>query len=438
MTVIISGNRIAAIGKTGTIKIPSPAQVVEARGKFLIPGLWDMHVHTLFTSYPQKFFPLLIANGVVGVRDMGSPFGLAEIRQLKRDILEGRTLGPHIVAAGPIVDGPNPIWPFSLVVKDEIEAQRAVDRLKQEGADFVKVYNLLPRDAYFAIAEESKRQDIPFAGHTPVSVSVNEASDAGQKSVEHLSGVLLACSNRQVELANQRREALTKLDGRAAFTEVIRNQGRILLDTYDKRKAAALFIKFAKNKTWQVPTLTVLRAFAFIDDSHFTNDSRMKYVSQFTRRTWDPMNDFRLKQRSADDITVTRLTYLKQTEIVREMHGAGVRFLAGTDLSNPYIFAGFSLHDELALLVEAGLTPMEALQSATRNPADYLGLLQDQGTVETGKIADLVLLEADPLKNIANSGRIAGVVLGGRFLSKPDLQKLLDDSETTARKLDKP
>lgn len=186
-TVIIKGDRISSMGKTGEVAIPNDASTVDASGKFLIPGLWDMHVHTLQEGRPELFFPLFIASGVTGVRDMGSPpHELRGIRRLREQIEEGKLLGPRIVAAGPLVDGPSPMFPeLSIAVASETEARQVVNDLTSGGADFIKVYSLLTRDSYFAVADEARRRDIPFAGHGPESVSAAEASDAGQGSIEH-------------------------------------------------------------------------------------------------------------------------------------------------------------------------------------------------------------------------------------------------------------
>ncbi len=191
MTVIVAGNRIEAIGKTGKVKTPKDAQIIDATGKYLIPGLWDMHVHTLSNERRETFFPLFIANGVTGVRDMGTSTPLEQVNQFRREIADGTRLGPRIVTAGPIVDGPKPVNPtISIGVANEIEARRAVRLLKQQGADFIKVYSTLPREAYFAIVDEAKKQGLAFAGHVPLSVTAAEASNAGQKSMEHMFGVL--------------------------------------------------------------------------------------------------------------------------------------------------------------------------------------------------------------------------------------------------------
>jgi imidazolonepropionase-like amidohydrolase len=426
-TVVIAGSHIAAIGKSGRVKAPADAQVVDATGKYLIPGLWDMHVHG--TSVPH-FAELFIANGVTGVRNMFTP--IPSIKPVRDAIREGRRIGPRIVAAGRIVDGPKPVWSGSIAVHDAAEGREAVRTVQREGSDFVKVYSLLPRDAYFAIADEAKKQGLPFAGHVPESVSAVEASDAGQKSIEHLTGVLVACSDQEAQLRKMMMEAIGIQD--AAASRLARERAEVkALETYSDRKARRLFDRFKKNHTWQCPTLTVLRSMALLNDPEFRMDPRLKYLPSEIQGRWNPENDFRLKARTPQDWNNARKSYERKLQIVGEMRRAGVALLAGTDTLNPYCFPGFSLHDELALMVRAGLTPMEALQAATRNAARFLGREKELGTVQNGKLADLVLLDADPLEDIHNTAKISAVVANGRLLDRASLDQMLADAEAAAK-----
>ncbi len=395
MTVVITGDRITEIGKTQSVRVPKGAQVVDATGKFLIPGLWDMHIHWFL----QDYLPLFIANGVTGARLM---WGMPMHQQWRKEIENGTLLGPRLVIASTIVDGPNPVWPGSVSVKNEAEARQAVTKARQDGADFVKVYSRLTREAFFAIADETKKQGIPFAGHIPQSITVVEASDAGQKSVEHLTGILTACSSREDGMRKETAAAASR--GQSSPNPANSRQvTRSMLATFDAEKAASLFARFKRNHTWHCPTLTVLRSVASLDDPKLRDDPRLKYLPPSIKAQWDPTKDFRFKDRTAEDFELSRLVFKKQVEIVGAMRRAGVEFLAGTDVLNPYCFPGFSLHDELVLLVNAGLTTMEALQAATMNPARFLGKERELGTVEKGKIADLVLLDANPLYDIVNT-----------------------------------
>jgi len=419
--VIIDG-RITSIGKTGDLVTPENAEAVDGTGKFLIPGLWDMHVHMAAPSY----LPLFLANGVTGIREMHAFFP-EMIFKMRQDIKDGKVLGPRIIAAGALIDGPKPFWPGSKTATNEEEGRKAVQSLRKRGADFIKVYTKLPRPAYLAIADEAKKQGLPFVGHVPESISAAEASDLGQKSMEHLFGILLACSAEEEKLRQEEIDAMSKLDNTAIWGLVSRIQAKAL-DNYSEEKARTLFAKFAKNGTWQDPTLTVLRSMASMDDEKFTNDSRLKYMPVFLRSAWNPKTG-QFKP-SAEGRAGLKKTYKKASNLIKAMHQGGVPFLAGTDVTNPYCFPGFSLHDELALLVsEAQFTPLQALQCATSNPAIFLGHEKDFGTVEKGKIADLVLLDANPLEDIKNTQKIAAVFAAGRYFPKAELQRMLKEAE---------
>ncbi|MDZ7314470.1 MAG: amidohydrolase family protein [candidate division KSB1 bacterium] len=432
MTVVISGKRIMEIKKS-KVRLPKGAQVIDATGKFLIPGFWDMHVHWS----DARYFPLFIANGITGIRIMwGTPDHLKQ----REEISKGLLFGPHMYVGSPIVDGPNPIFPGFTSVSNAIEAREFVRQAKETGYDFVKVYSRLPREAYFAIADESKKLGIPFAGHIPMSISAVEASDSGQRSVEHVDspiafGTLFTCSNQEEELLKESEKAFKDLSlqqPQPAQIEAFRALSKILLETYDRRKASTLFALFVKNNTWQCPTLTVLRSMRFFNDKDFINDTRLKYMPKRTRASWELKNHPVFNSNSEKDWALGKLVYQKELELVGSMRRAGVKLLAGTDLPNPFCFPGFSLHDELGLLVEAGLTPMEALQAATYNAAEFLGQLDSLGTVEAGKIADLVLLDANPLEDISNTKKIAAVVFAGKYYSRSALNEMLAQIEVIA------
>jgi len=422
-TVVIKGSRITKLGENGNVHVPDDATVVNATGKFLIPGLWDMHVHTA----SETFFSLYLANGITGVRDMAME--LDKLKAWREQIENGSLLGPRLVIAGPLLDGPHSVIPdLSVIVESPVEGRLIVADLKNQGVDFIKIYNFLSRDAYFAIANEARKQEISFAGHVPLSVSAAEASDAGQKSIEHLTGILLACSSQETRLRSMIVDSVrqSNYSPREVNRLIFSAPPEEIAKTYNEEKAKALFARFASNGAWQVPTLFILKLITFGNDE-YRNDVRLKYVPSFIREGWAPSGTNR--QSKEEDEARKRL-FQKEMEIVGVMHRAGVKFLAGTDTPNPYVFPGFNLHDELALLVQAGFTTMQALQTATRNPAEYLGRLDSLGTIEEGKIADLVLLEANPLEDINGTRRIAAVVLNGRLLPKSSLEEMLAGVET--------
>jgi imidazolonepropionase-like amidohydrolase len=418
MTVIVRGQHITAVGKSAQVKIPAGARVVDARGKYLIPGLWDMHVHTVFGDWVPKdekiTLPLFVANGITGVRDMGGDLDVLKV--WRSEIAAGKLLGPRMVIAGPMLDGPIPHFPSSAPVANAADGRRVVDDLKNQGVDFIKIQSYIPRDGYFAAADEAKKLGITFVGHVPDAVRASEASNAGQKSIEHFTGIFEGCSTIEDQL----------LKGPKSL-------GRNVA-TYDPERAKTLIALMAKNQTWQVPTLVWERGQWLVDDIDVSHDPLTKYAPAVWRdRSWPMFTRDIMKNMDTDPLPVRKRFVQMELEMTLAMHRAGVPFLAGTDTAaGVHIFPGFSLHQELELFVEAGLTPMEALQTATRNPAQFFGRLSDMGTVQTGKIADLVLLDANPLDDIHNARKIRAVVLAGRYISRADLDQMLHQVEIAA------
>jgi imidazolonepropionase-like amidohydrolase len=420
-TVILQGSHIASIDPSKSAKAPRNATTVNGRGYFLIPGLWDMHVHLVFGDWfpgaRDITLPMLIANGVTGVRDMGSE--LETVQDWRHDIGEGRMLGPRIRTSGPMLDGPKPRFPSSIAITTPEDGRRAVDDLKRRGADFIKLQSLIPREAVFAIADEAKKQGIAFEGHVPDAVRASEMSEAGMKSFEHLIGIFEGSSPKEDDFLRGGKTV-------GAF-----------LASYDPARGAALAALLAKNQTWQCPTLVWERGGNLIDATDFAKDGRAKYVpASWKTKTWKRFTDEILQGYATDDLAARKRFIEKELEMVQLLHKAGVPFLAGTDTPpGVYIFPGFSLHEELQRFVAAGFTPLEALQTATLNPARFFGTEARLGTIEKGKLADLVLLKANPLEDISNTQKIAAVFVDGRYYSSEDLEKMLRGVEAAARRI---
>jgi imidazolonepropionase-like amidohydrolase len=390
-TVVVRGERIMAAGDTARVAVPPNATLLDGRGKFLIPGLWDMHVHALFDAeVARAFLPAFVAYGVTGVRDMGGKVDV--LRAARFAVLAGTLVGPRIVAAGAILDGPQPVDPsVSIAVGTPDQARAAVDSLAAHGADFIKVYTLLPRAAYFAVLREAARLRLPVGGHVPADVSTLEAADSGQRSVEHLRDEV---------------EPLCKTVDAAC--------GRLL----DSLRA---------HHVWLVPTLVVLRAKAILDDSSLIQDPRLGTVPDLVRRAWDGIRAGK-SGRPPAYWREKRTRFRGELALTGAAWKDGVPLLAGTDAGALYTYPGSSLHDELVQLVRAGLTPAAALRAATLGAAEFLGSTDSMGTVATGKVADLVLLDADPLADIRNTRSIRAVVLRGRLFGRGALDSLRTDA----------
>ena len=438
MTVAISGDRITTVGESDLVELPDGAEVVDGTGRYLIPGLWDMHAHTSTVRITRDvILPLFVANGVTGIRNMaadcferGSPScvppdlpdplpSVHDFARWRQEMESGRMIGPRVVASSANLHGPAPGEPSTPQNPGTpADARAHVRLLKERGVDFIKVYSEFPRDAYFALMDEARRMGLPVAGHVPVLVRASEAATAGQASLEHIGpgNELEECSPGEVQL---RRQLLDELTGDSGFALPVLAE---IAATYDTALCARVFKSLVENDTWVTPTLMVARLPSEIEVP-WQNDARRRFLAQTELDYWTEWDQIftSLLGTAADQATYS--TWIRR--VVREMRGAGVRFLAGTDAGYPGIYWGSTIHEELRLLVSAGLTELEALRAATSAPAEFLGREADLGSVEPGKFADLVLLDGDPLANIGNTERIAAVFVRGRLFDRSDLDSLL-------------
>ncbi|MEO6252791.1 MAG: amidohydrolase family protein [Ferruginibacter sp.] len=412
--VLVTGNRIDKI--TSKSIAPGNATVVNGTGKFLMPALWDMHVH-VFNNVSQRppndyYFPGFIANGVCSVREMWTkPNSMPYVQRWRTELDSLPGTVPRFVRVGTLVDGLPKIWPNSDTVTNAEEARAMVRRVMAGGVDFFKVYGHLSRESYFAIADECKKLNFPFEGHVPVDITMAEASNAGQKSQEHTGFWAMF-----TELSDKE-EKFKKIKP-ADLTPTMRTE---LFESISEKKITALAATFVKNGTALCPTLVTYRANMLGNDKSIMEDERLQYAEPADKKDWAVFaGRFKPENRSMRE---TR--YQKGLYIIRLLQQAGVLILAGTDLGNPFLYAGFSLHDELSVFVQAGLSPLAALQTATINPAKYVGKEKEIGTVSQGKLADLVLLDANPLTDIANTKKINAVVANGKLLTRKDLDVLL-------------
>jgi imidazolonepropionase-like amidohydrolase len=429
-TIVISGHRISSISGAAKPSLPQAARVIDASGKFLIPGLWDMHAH--FSD--AEYLPLYLVNGVTGLRIM---FGDSTAHESRKQIEAGTLVGPRMVIGSRIIDGPTPFLPYFISVQTPDEARKAVDAEKQAGADFIKVYSFLPRDLYFAIVSESKKLGLPFTGHTPMSVSVEEASDAGQKSIEHLAGIDGSCSSRAEDFHLRSRQDLVEMiaAGKSSLAggSHLAAMGVSILDSYSPQRCAAVGAHLKSNGTWVCPTLVIFRTMALVGDPSLSNDPNVRYLPRSIRVSWEPENNYLFKI-AALNPTYAKRQFEHDMVTVFALKQAGVGIIAGTDTPSPFVAPGFSLADELELYVKAGLSPQEAIRTATYNPALFLGREKDLGTIEPGKLADMVLLDGNPLDDIRNVRKISALVYDGAYYDRGALDAMLRKVERLANR----
>ncbi len=377
-TVRIREGRIVAV-EDGDVAPTSPdGRRVDASGAFVVPGLFDMHAHMLRHESP--------AADVIGIRDLGSP--LDSVAALQADTAS--LIRPTVWSSGPILDGPRTQTSDNRIpVEDEQEARQAVSMVARSGAHFIKVHDWLSRPAYRAITESAAARGLPVVGHVPAAMTVHESIEAGQRSIEHLGGlthgVLRGCTSADLRLHDQLlRQAAVRVGSDEEFwaPDVIMGSAFLapLLDAFDSAACAALARLMAQADVWQVPTLVLWRAWADVTALPGTSEDR-----RVRRRLFDMYR-----------------------RIVRIMHESGVPILAGTDE-----IAEASIHDELGLLVEAGLTPAEVLRAATIRSAEFLGVDDLYGSIAPGRVANFILVEGNPLIDTNNLRRIRSVVLRG-------------------------
>ncbi len=401
-TVVIQGNRIVRVGTFGAVAVPAGARIVDGRRKFLIPGLWDMHVHTAISG-GRELLPLYVANGVTGVRDMAGDWDT--LRTWRSEIGRGQLVGPRMVVSGPYLEGGDVPIPH-LLARNAAEASAGVDSLIALGVDFIKIHSQLNAESYYAIARRARQRGAVFAGHVPRVVGAGAASDSGQKSIEHLLGIPAECTPAD-SVALQPRYPVQGAIGRCSSEDL-----------------APLYAKFVRNGTYVTPTFTAqvevavwpTRAVPGDSLAHYLPKAVREYVAQIF-----PMPDS--IPPNAD--SVGRAMLAKRLRQVAAMQRAGVHILTGTDAPLRNSPPGFGLHEELTLLARGGMSPLEVLRSATFEPARYFGVLDSLGTIAAGKLADLVLLDANPLEDIGNTRRISAVVANGRLYAGAERERLL-------------
>lgn len=433
--VVIHDTKVDRIGPHGQDSVRSYEQVVDGTDKYLIPGLWDAHVHVYSMDIePDVALPLYIAHGITAIRDMGALIPLSEQLAINEDISSGNRVGPLILNAGAMIDGPPGSWPGQMVAGTPEEGRALVREAKALGWPSVKSYSLLSRDTYLAIAKEADALNMPLYGHIPESVTLNDAVDAGHDVIEHFGRVTKACSTREQEMVDGVAAALQEDDPFQAMMAEMGTHSAITLETWDLELCKSVVQRLAEAGIAVAPTLMV--SDFYIGNDPAANDPRLATVPLTVREQWKGV-DFRRANMSEDLLAVAPDAIAQDWKTFKMAHEAGVPILASTDAAflNPYLFHGATLHDELERYVETGLTPREALATATAVPARILGQSVLASQITQGRRADLVLLDRNPLDDISAVRDIDTVIAGGRVYRRTDINTLLAELATAATNL---
>ena len=424
-TIVVGGGRIVAVGDSAAGY--APARTVDAAGRFAMPGLWDMHVHfgggDALIRENANLLPLYVAHGITTVRDAAGDLS-PSVLEWRAAVSAGRLPGPSIFTSGPKLEGIDSIWPGDLEVGSEAEVRAALDTLQAMDVDFVKITeNTLTAPLYLYGLREATRRGLITSAHVPVAVTLDAASEAGLRSIEHMSYLLRGGSPREAELSA----------AVAAGTMTAGDAVTAMIDSFDEPTALQTYQRLARRGTAVTPTLNGSRILAYLDQDAHAYDDYLKYLGPGLKATYEG----RVTRAAADDAAAVARRhdrFERAAQLLPLLQRAGVTILAGTDAGflNSFNYPGVGLHDELAILVKYGLTPQQALAASVVNGPAFLGKAADFGALAPGKSADILLLDRNPLDDIAATRAIGGVVLHGQYLDRAALDALLDDAEARA------
>ncbi len=426
--VVVRENMIVEAGPAGRVRVPSGSTVIDGSGKYLIPGLWDAHVHVTNTrAMRNSMFPLFIVNGITYVRDTAATLeSILSMRQDAEEASEASGMAPKVYMIGPHMDGPKLSWDSSVSAVTPVQARFIINCLINAGVDELKVYDLIPPAVALEVFAAGRELGYRVSSHVPLGMDVIEASNAGLSSMEHMYNLEMACSADWDSLLQARQRMIAEYTGESGNRlrqDIYRAQRLHAFRTQDEERRAEVLQTLARNDTYQVPTLAIV---AQEEHRIFARDDYrdlFRYLPKTVRDDWEKSAERRSAQQQSEESMAHALWAYDMVPRIAE---AGIRIMAGTDMPLAHLIPGFSLHEELELLVKkGGLTPMQALEAATMRPAEYLGLEHQQGQIGSGMLADLVLLDANPLEDITNTRRINSVMRDGHLHTREDLDRIL-------------
>ncbi|WP_409028805.1 amidohydrolase family protein [Gracilimonas sediminicola] len=417
-SILIEGNAIKDIFEDGS-KNTEGARSVSMQGNFAIPGLWDMHIHLRggqdLIGSNKEMLPLYMANGVTTVRDAGGDL-TSSIFEWRSEIKADTLTGPYIYTSGPKIDGPDPTWEGSIEVQSSEDITQALDSLQSMGVDYIKIYeSTLSGEAYLEIIRHAEERGLTVTGHMPMSIFIDDAITAGLDGIEHLYYVLKGTSDREGEITSK------VYNGQLGFWDAVAE----LKDSYNEDTARVFYQTLADENVYVVPTLHIDDVLSFLQEEDHSGDEYLQYIPDDIRQT------YQRRVRSAQRRDAEAIQFEKELndlfkKVTRDMQQAGVKLLAGSDAGayNSYVYPGISLHRELEAFVKSGMTPLQALQASSYNGAHFFGDYGRVGSIDAGKKADLVILNANPLSDIRNTTNIHAVVSNGELLTSESLNEL--------------
>lgn len=426
--IAVAGDTIRAVGPDGAVSRRYAAKTsVDAIGKFAMPGLWDMHVH--FGGGPElieenkNLLPLYVAYGVTTVRDCAADIS-PSVLEWRTQVASGHLLGPRIFTSGPKLEGYKPLWKGTIEVGTPAEVNAALDRLQAMKVDFVKITdNTLKPDIFLYAVKEAKRRGIKTSAHTPYALTIVQAADAGLSSVEHVDYLIKAGSPKEAAIGAD------YVAGKLNYNQA----SDAFVDTFDKAYAAGVYRELAKRHIAVTPTLNMSRILAYLDREDHSQDAALAYIGPGLRKTYDWRVE-RAAKATPEQVAARHKEYELSRQVMPMLVAAGIPILAGTDAGylNSFNYPGQGIHDELQRYVESGLTPQKALVSATITGPAFLGHDGRYGSLAAGKAADILLLDANPLKDISATRAIRGVVLRGKLMDRAALDGLLAEAKAKA------
>lgn len=435
-TVIIKDGKILKISDSAELKLASENTIIDGNGKYLIPGLWDAHVHFAYIEdLAPRMFDLFLGYGITSVRDTGGKIDF--VKDWKDKALADPTKAPRVMIAGPLLDGHPNVYdgsdaghpPLSVGLRSIEDVTQKINELDSLGVDLLKAYEMLSPELFAKIIEQGKEKGLKVTGHVPLSMDVISASNLGLNSMEHLRNLELSCASNSEELFLERQRVLaTDLGetGSQRRSKIHDLQRKSAVENYDDVKADEVLKVLAKNDTWQIPTITLNTMFT---ERYFEKEDWKKsftYLPDHIENDWKKGIEMVMTKAPSDfDRQYTQWKLM----MVKKVHQADIEIMAGTDCPIFYLTPGLSLHEELAVLVRSGLSPLEALKTATVNPAAYFGLEDELGSIKENMWADLVILDANPLENIEHTKKINAVIKQGRLINRETLDELLKGTD---------